>query len=68
MDKPRRVLFPLFQIASNPEIPLTQIKERRFDLIDRHQVMLLEKTQADRQVCDVLRGMLKLLKGDLCRM
>lgn len=35
ITKPRRVIFPLFEIASNPEIPLTQIKERRFDLIER---------------------------------
>ena len=37
VTKPRRVIFPLFEIASNPEIPLTQIKERRFDLIERSQ-------------------------------
>lgn len=37
ITKPRRVIFPLFEIASNPEIPLTQIKERRFDLIERSQ-------------------------------
>jgi len=35
VTRPERVLFPLFEIASNPEIPLTQIKERRFDLIER---------------------------------
>jgi len=35
VQKPRRVIFPLFEVASNPEIPLTQIKERRFDLIER---------------------------------
>lgn len=35
--KPRRIVFPLFEIASNPTIPLTQIKERRFDLITRWQ-------------------------------
>jgi len=33
--KPKRVLFPLFEIASNPEIQLTQIKERRFDVVER---------------------------------
>lgn len=33
--KPRRVMFPLFEIAANPEIPLTEIKARRFDLIER---------------------------------
>ena len=33
--KPKRVLFPLFEIASNPEIPLTEIKQRRFDLVQR---------------------------------
>jgi hypothetical protein len=35
--KTKRVQFPLFEIASNPEIPLTQVKERRFDLIERAQ-------------------------------
>ena len=30
--KPKRVMFPLFEIAANPEIPLTEIKARRFDL------------------------------------
>lgn len=35
--KPRRVMFPLFEIASNPSIPITQLKERRYDLIDRSQ-------------------------------
>jgi hypothetical protein len=35
--KPQRVKFPLFPIAPQPEIPLTDIKERQFDLIDRAQ-------------------------------
>lgn len=33
--KGKRVLFPLFEIAALPTIPLTQIKERRFDIIER---------------------------------
>jgi len=33
--KPTRVQVPLFELASNPQIPLTQIKERRFDLVER---------------------------------
>lgn len=33
--KPKRVMFPLFELAANPEIPLTEIKARRFDLIER---------------------------------
>jgi hypothetical protein len=33
--KPKRVMFPLFEIAANPEIHLTEIKARRFDLIER---------------------------------
>lgn len=44
--KPRRVIFPLFEIASNPEIPLTQIKERRFDLIERAQDLAKSEIQA----------------------
>jgi hypothetical protein len=31
----RRVKFPLFDLKCNPEIPLAQIKSRRFDLLDR---------------------------------
>lgn len=33
--KADRVFVPLFEIASNPKIPLTQIRERRYDLNDR---------------------------------
>lgn len=46
ITKPRRVIFPLFEIASNPEIPLTQIKERRFDLIERSQDLAKAQIQA----------------------
>lgn len=46
ITKPRRVHFPLFEIASNPEIPLTQIKERRFDLITRAQDLAKAQIQA----------------------
>jgi hypothetical protein len=33
--KPKRVTVPTFEIVSNPMIPITQIKERRFDLVAR---------------------------------
>jgi hypothetical protein len=33
--KPTRVTVPTFEIAANPMIPITQIKERRFDLVAR---------------------------------
>ncbi len=33
--KPTRITVPIFELASNPQIPLTQIKERRFDLVER---------------------------------
>ena len=46
VTKPSRVIFPLFEIASNPEIPLTQIKERRFDLIERAQDLARAQVQA----------------------
>lgn len=46
VTKPRRVVFPLFEIASLPEIPLTQIKERRFDLIERAQDLARAQIQA----------------------
>ena len=56
VTKPRRVIFPLFEIASNPEIPLTQIKERRFDLIERAQDLARSQIQAaeDERVFAVL--------------
>jgi len=46
VSKSLRVLFPLFEIASNPEIPLTQVKERRFDLIERAQDLAKAEIQA----------------------
>ena len=56
VTKPRRVIFPLFEIASNPEIPLTQIKERRFDLIERAQDLARAQIQVaeDERVFAVL--------------
>jgi hypothetical protein len=56
ITKPRRVIFPLFEIASNPEIPLTQIKERRYDLIERAQDLARAQIQAaeDERVFAVL--------------
>jgi len=56
VQKPRRVIFPLFEIASNPEIPLTQIKERRFDLVERSQDLAKAQIQAaeDERVFAVL--------------
>ena len=56
ITKPRRVVFPLFEIASNPEIPLTQIKERRFDLIERSQDLAKAEIQAaeDARAFDVM--------------
>jgi hypothetical protein len=46
IQKSKRVLFPLFEIASNPEIPLSQIRERRFDLIERAQDLAKAQIQA----------------------
>ena len=56
ITKPRRVIFPLFELASNPEIPLTQIRERRFDLIERAQDLGRASIQAaeDMRVFGVL--------------
>lgn len=56
VTKPRRVIFPLFEIASNPEIPLTQIRERRYDLIERAQNLAKSQIQAaeDSRLFDVL--------------
>lgn len=51
-----RVIFPLFEIASNPEIPFSQIQERRFDLVERAQNLGKAQIQAaeDSRVFEVL--------------
>lgn len=33
--KSKRLLVPLFELASNPTVPFTQVKERRFDVVKR---------------------------------
>lgn len=51
-----RVMFPLFELAANPEIPLSQLKERRFDLVERSMNLGKAQIQAaeDTRVFDVL--------------
>jgi HK97 family phage major capsid protein len=44
--KGRRILVPLFELGSNPKIPFTQIKERRYNLIDRAQDKAKQDIQA----------------------
>jgi HK97 family phage major capsid protein len=44
--KGKRILVPLFELASNPKIPFTQIKERRYNLIDRAQDKAKQDIQA----------------------
>ena len=46
MAKSRRVIFPLFEIASNPVVSLTEVKQRRFDVIDRMQDLAYAQVQA----------------------
>jgi HK97 family phage major capsid protein len=55
-SKPKRVLFPLFELASNPEISLTEIKQRRFDLVERSVDLAKVEIQAeeDRKVFAVM--------------
>ena len=54
--KPKRVLFPLFEIASNSEIQLTELKQRRFDLVERSVDLAKAEIQAeeDRKVFAVM--------------
>ena len=49
-------MFPLFEIASNPEIQLTEIKQRRFDLVERSVDLAKAEIQAeeDRKVFAVM--------------
>jgi len=42
----RRVTIPVFEISSTPNIPLSMIRERRFDLIERSQSLVRAEIQA----------------------
>lgn len=57
--KPKRVMFPLFEIASNPEIQLTEVKQRRYDLIERSVDLGRSEIMAeeDRKVFAVMDAM-----------
>ena len=44
--KPRRVIFPLFEIAALTKAPLSQVKERRYDLLKRMQDLGKAQIQA----------------------
>jgi hypothetical protein len=39
---PERVQVPEFEIVSNPTIPLSEIRNRRFNLVDREQPRFME--------------------------
>lgn len=49
--KSARIHVPLFEVASNPTIPITEIKARRFDLVDR----ALDKAKAEIQAAEDIR-------------
>jgi folate-dependent phosphoribosylglycinamide formyltransferase PurN len=49
--KSQRIHVPLFEIASNPQIALTEIKARRFDLVDR----ALDRAKAEIQAAEDTR-------------
>ena len=44
--KGKRIFIPLFELGSNPKIPFTQVKERRYNLIDRAQDKAKQEIQA----------------------
>jgi len=51
VTKPKRVTVPTFEIVSNPMIPITQIKERRFDLVARSLNLAKAEVGARRRIC-----------------
>lgn len=34
-QKPKRIIFDLFEIVANPEVALTEVKAKRFDILER---------------------------------
>lgn len=55
--KARRVNFPLFNLKCNPEIPLSQINSRRFDLVERSMGLARQSIDQtlEQDVLDVLK-------------
>ena len=53
-----RIFIPMFEIGSNPEIPITQIRERRYDLINRAQDLAYQDIQQaeESRAFDLLRA------------
>ena len=49
--KSQRIHVPLFELASNPQIALTEVRQRRFDLVDR----ALDKAKAEIQAAEDTR-------------
>lgn len=52
ISKAKRVFFPLFEIASVPEVSITEIKQRRFDLVLRMQ----DKAKSEIQLKEDVRA------------
>jgi hypothetical protein len=50
--KSKRIHFPIFEIASVPEVPITEIKQRRFDLVLRMQ----DKAKSEIQLAEDVRA------------
>jgi hypothetical protein len=52
----RRVPVPIFEIATNPQVPLTSIRQRRFELIDRAQDLAIQdlRNEEDSKAMDLL--------------
>jgi hypothetical protein len=45
------ILVPLFEIATNPQVRLSEIKARRFYIVDRAQIKAKEAIQKDEDTC-----------------
>jgi hypothetical protein len=48
--KSRRVHFNIFELASVPEVSLSQVQERRYDILDRCQKLAVSEIQAQEDV------------------
>lgn len=44
---PNTAQFPVFEIASNPEIRLSEVRARRFYIIDRAQAQAIDEIQSE---------------------
>lgn len=65
IQRPQRVVLPTFKVADQPEIPLTEIAHRRFDILDRYKGDDMLDRHDDRTITANVDDVLAALRRNL---